>query len=537
MNVSTRRAGGVWAAAAAVLTAAVFARSLSAQFLDLDDLRFVVHNPHFRGLTAANLRWMFGLNWVIWFPLTWLSFALDDALTGASAFGVHLTNVLLHALGAALAFRLFDRLLERNGAADAGRRRAAALFGALAFALHPLRVESVTWAAERSDVLCGVFGLATALAWVEGAAIPALVFHALGLASKGANMAMPLALGLLDVLRLTGRRWPGAKKEALSLAPMLALSAAAGLADMAAQARFGAAWEAGKLGVIDRVTIGSWNYAHGVAATLWPAGLQGLYPMPRPFDASEPRFLLGGTLVVLLSVLAWRLRAKTPAFAAAWGSYLLLMAPTAGFFKVGAHLMADRYTYLPAVGFAGLAAAGLRRALSGPRRAAAAAAVLLLASLSAATWARQGDWLDSDRFWTALAADPRHAVARHALGLRALGAGRKDEAEAFFRDATAIDPGLAAAQNALGTLYADEGRDQEALERFRAALAAAPRHPVTRYNLALLLVRMGRRGEAAALLEDELALAPERGDAAREFDPAADQGRARRLLDSLRSGK
>ncbi|HXT02111.1 MAG TPA: hypothetical protein VN915_15660, partial [Elusimicrobiota bacterium] len=132
-----RVSSAAWAWAIAAITAAVFARSLTAGFLDFDDLHFLAHNPHLQSVSWENLRWMLGAKWVIWYPVTWLSWMLDRIVWGGSAFGYHLGNVLLHALNAALAFKLFDALMEKNGAREERTRRAAAAFAALVFALHP----------------------------------------------------------------------------------------------------------------------------------------------------------------------------------------------------------------------------------------------------------------------------------------------------------------------------------------------------------------------------------------------------------------
>lgn len=469
-----------WALAVAALTAAAFSRSLGAEFIGLDDPAHLTHNAHLREPAWDSLRWMFGLGWVHWYPLTWLSFLLDRLLWDLRPAGVHLTNVALHALNAALAFALLRRLLP-----DGRRRDAAAAFGALCFALHPLRVESVAWATERSDVLSAAFILGSVLAWLYGRAGTSLLLHGVGLTAKGVGMTTPLVLLLLDRLGLSGRPWPGWRLALTRQAPFLALSAAAGFLNKTAQDRFGATWTLEKLGAFDRLMLGLWNYAHGVRKTLWPSDLMGLYPMPRPFDAFEPRFLLAAALVLLSSALAWRLRRRAPAIAAAWGAYLLVMAPMAGFLKTGPQLMADRYTYVSALGFAGLAAAALARELEGRhRRACAAAAVVLLVSLAAATWRRQGDWLNNDRFWSALvAADSRHAMARHFLGLERLRSGRVPEAEALLRECVALDPALAPARNSLGNLLLRTGRPAEAVPHFEEAVRLAPERPEPRRGL------------------------------------------------------
>ena len=532
-----RSAATAWAWAVAAITAAVFARSLTAGFLDFDDVHFLINNPRLQEVSWQNLRWMLGANWVIWYPLTWLSWSFDHAVWGGSAFGYHLTNVLLHALNAALAFKLFDGLMEKNGAtADARTRHVAAAFAALVFALHPLRVESVTWASERSDVLCASFALGAALAWISGRPGRAVLLHALGLASKGTNVALPLALIALDGLGVSGRDRPRGRQAAAALAAMLGLSAADGLLNISLQRGAGAAADVGRVGFVSRAAIALWSYAHGAGATLWPARLEGLYPTPSPFDPLAPRFLLAALAVTALTAAAWRLRKRAPAAAGAWSAYLLLMAPTAGFFKVGAQLTADRYTYLPALGFAGLAGEGLRRAPARSRKIAAAAALAALLVLSARTWQRQGDYLDADRFWNAMVeTDPANADARFWLALRRIKEGRASDAERLLREVLAIDPDLGNAHNALGNLLVNEGRPEEALAHFRAALALHPEHTVARYNMALALIRLGRRDEAALALREELALIRARPDdpLRDSFEPRGDETRTRALLDSL----
>ncbi|MFI5360559.1 MAG: tetratricopeptide repeat protein [Elusimicrobiota bacterium] len=521
----------------AAATLLVFSRSLTAGFLDLDDPFFVVQNAHLRQLTWVNLRWMFSLDWILWYPLTWLTYAADYAVWGLRPAGYHLTSVLLHALNAGLAYRLFDRLMLRSGAREELPRRAAAACGALFFALNPLRVESVTWVSERSDVLSGAFSLATALAWVEGLGVQALLLHAAALASKSVSMTVPAALGLVDALGLSGRRWPGFRREVRALAPMLVLSAAAAGLAAWSQVRVGAAASFDQFGLANRLAVVAWSYAHGLAKTFVPVGLEGFYPTPHPFRADEPRFLLAAALVALVSVLAWRRRRTAPAFAAAWGAYLVIMAPTAGFLKVGAQLICDRYTYLSALGIAGLAAEALRRALSSRRRTSIlAAAATGLIALSALSWARQGDWMNADRFWGAMAeADEGNAIARFSLARCRLKENRPAEAEILLRQALAIDSTLTVARIKLGTLLFDTGRTAEAIADYRAAIAASPRNPFVRYNLALALASLGRRAEAEQELRDELGLiaAAPRDPLRDELHLEPDEARTRALLDAL----
>ncbi len=160
----------------ALLVFAVFSPALSAGFLSWDDNQNLTENESFRGFGASAWNWIFSAGHMgHYHPLTWISFALDDALDplvapnfeGARQF--HLTNLILHA-ATAIAFFAFARELlaaATKQAIDSRRVLLAASFAAAFFALHPLRVESVAWVTERRDVLSGVFFALALLAWVR----------------------------------------------------------------------------------------------------------------------------------------------------------------------------------------------------------------------------------------------------------------------------------------------------------------------------------------------------------------------------------
>src|SRR5678815_3861705 len=105
-----------------------------------------------------------------WSPLPWLTWGLDYTLWGLDPRGYHLTSLLLHAVNTALVFRLARWLLraELGVAASELAVAAGALGAALAWGVHPLRAESVAWVSERRDVLCGLFYVLAALAYLRG---------------------------------------------------------------------------------------------------------------------------------------------------------------------------------------------------------------------------------------------------------------------------------------------------------------------------------------------------------------------------------
>ena len=148
------------AALLVLVTIALYWPATRHDFVNYDDDMYVTDNSHVtRGLTLENAQWAFRTaNAANWHPVTWLSHMLDCQLFGLNPWGHHLTSVLLHALNAMLVFALLQQMT--------GAKWRSLLVAAL-FAVHPLRVESVAWVAERKDVLSGCFGLLCLLCYAR----------------------------------------------------------------------------------------------------------------------------------------------------------------------------------------------------------------------------------------------------------------------------------------------------------------------------------------------------------------------------------
>src|SRR6266478_252596 len=180
------------------ITWLVFGQTLGHPSINLDDQEYVFENSQIvAGLTSNGVLWVFTHSHVgNWHPLTSISHMLDCQLFGLRAGWHHFMNVLLHAIAVILLFLVFQKM---TGAVW----RSA--FVAALFAIHPLRVESVAWIAERKDVLSGVFFMLTLGAYIHYVRKPsgmrylavALLF-ALGLMTKPMLVTLPLVLLLLD---------------------------------------------------------------------------------------------------------------------------------------------------------------------------------------------------------------------------------------------------------------------------------------------------------------------------------------------------
>lgn len=338
-----------------VIVLVLYARAFEFEFLRYDDGDYVVNNPGVNGgLSLESLRWaLTAFHSSNWHPLTWISHQMDVQVFGLRAGGHHLVNVLLHAVNAVLCFLVLEKATDRRG---------PSLFVAAAFALHPLRAQSVAWVSERKDVLAGLFFFLTLLAWLRYVRQPstrrfglALLAYAAGLASKPSIVTLPLLLLVLDFWPLARHRGEGARRWAAlcrEKLPFLALAVLTAIVTLNAQEEGGALGSyAFTLG--ERVGQAFHGYAFYVEKTLLPLGLCYFYPHPAVVhDDWSPLFsgLMFGAVFTALTVGAWRLRERAPAVFAGWLWFVITLLPMIGLVQVGEQAYADRYAYLSTLG-------------------------------------------------------------------------------------------------------------------------------------------------------------------------------------------
>jgi Tfp pilus assembly protein PilF len=523
-----------------------------------DDDQYVLENPHvIGGLQADEIGWAFTHQHAAnYHPLTWISHMLDVELFGLAPGPHHWVSVALHALVAVLASRVFLALL--------GNAWAAGIAAAL-FALHPLRVESVAWVSERKDLLCAAFYLAAVLAYLRHARAPSVPRYlavaglfALALLSKPMAVTFPLAALLLDVWPLA-RLLPARSRAPATVAPLRLVREKVPLLAMAVLASAATVWaqsEAGSTSTLSalapelRLLNALRSVAVYVAQSLVPLGLSVFYPHAAIVAGDPVRELLapalaGAALVAAGLVVAWRARRAAPAVTVGLGFFLVTLLPVIGLVQVGTQAHADRYTYLPSIGLAAAAGAGLAS-----RAPLVPGALGLLAAVALALGARRQveHWRDTrSLFEHALALDDRNYLAHTKLGELALDGGDEPRARAAFERALAIhardahalgklalcdlargeleaarerllraralepdDPELL---SNLGTVELERGEIEAARGWFEACLARTPEDPDALFNLGVLEQRAGRLDEAERRFEAALAHDPEHAEA------------------------
>lgn len=510
-------AGGVGSAGRSTVAVALLLVSVTVMaflpvarndFVSIDDEINITGNVQvLRGLTWSGVRWAFtsvGYH-SIWQPLTWISHMLDVEFFGLAPGGHHLMSLALHAGTAALLFLL---LRGMTGVLWPGA------FAAALFALHPLRVESVAWAAERKDVLAGFFWVLSILLYARYARRPgagrwlAVAFSfACALLSKATALTLPVVLVLLDYWPLGRPLGPPAwRRQFLEKGPLLLLSVGAAAIAQRAQAVSGAVAQPGGPDLGLRLANAATFCAAYLGKLLWPADLSFLYRYPERMP-SPAALAAALALIAALAVAAIAFRRRCPALSVGGFWYFATLLPVLGILQVGAgrHGLADRYTYLPSIGvslaIAWCAAALVRRRPGAGRLFAALGAAWLLA-LVPATWLRVQVWRDTETLGRqALGVDPDNDVARLALAIFLHQRGELGPAMEQYREAIRLRPDAIEAYLGLGLAHGQLGLPQEEVAVYEQALKVAPDSPRIYVNLMSAYRTLGRGEDAARAWE------------------------------------
>ena len=537
--------------AAAVLLAAVWAVFFGAtwsEFLSWDDDINITGNPHVRGLTSENLRWMFTDTEYVrrYMPVGWLGWACQYQWFGENSAGYHFGNILFHSLSAVLLMLVLRRLLlltlpaeSREGSAPVALICAG--MAALLWAIHPLRVEPVAWASGRLYCQAILFLLGSMLAYLRyyesrAAGRPSRIWFWGSVAAYGGSLlTYPLALAFVAVLplvdlyplrrfqlSLAGLRSAGARQVFLEKIPYVMVVGLVFALTLWARAGASGMWNPpatlAEFGLLDRVMQGFYVWASYLWATIAPRDLSPVYTSLVQFDPLAIPFLASAFLVAGISALvAWKSR-RWPGAAVGWACYLLILVPMLGLTE-HPHYVNDRYSYLPALALAALVAGGLfklwqQRGARIPALALTCGAALLCGLL---TTTQVRAWRDTDTLFlhmiSKMGDSPYRADTYCRLGNRRLAQGRWQEAQGYFSDATRVAPAFVPGYCGLGEALSRQGRGQEAASVFVTALNVRPPTADLRVRAAEALAGIGRYREALEQFRAALERTPGYGQA------------------------
>ena len=471
-----------------------------------DDVEEVTQNPVLQEPGGLAKIWLAPAG-PDYFPLKATVQWLEWRAWGDAPAGYHAITLALHLLSALLFWRLLRQL---------GLRLAWA--GGFLFAVHPLAVESVAWAAELKNTLSLVFLLGAMLAYAafdtkrgRGAYALSLGLFVLAMLSKTSVVMFPAVI----LLHAWWRRGRIDRRDFQASAPFFAVSLGLGSATLwFQQHRAILAGHDFAGGPLTRVLASGLALAFYLGKSIWPFGLLPVYPH-WTVDPGEPLNYVPWLAAAGLGVFLWTRRASWGRAALFGLGFLVLnLLPVLGFVGMSylrLSRVADHFAYLPLLGIIALAVAALAR-LPRVAQLAILAAVGLVFAWQSRTYASvfQGE----KTLWTyTLERNPQAWIAEGNLGYELFQEGHGPEAIAHYRAALRLEPDFAEARYNLGTALLRTNQVAPAIAEYEAALRLRPASAGMENNLATALAESGRLPEAVAHFEQAVRLEPDYADA------------------------
>ena len=511
-----------------LLVLALYLPSLENGYVGWDD-DLIRNNRQISSLSLENLSGIFlsgpGRN-ASYQPLRTLSHALVYAVSGTSPVGYLILNILLYLTNVWLFYVLVLGLLRLHASGWLRERSVAvSLIATAAFAFHPVHVEAVSWLQGGKQTLMAAFVMGSFILYSrycqsrKTTAYWVSVFLCwAGLASQPGAVSLPLILICYEVLFAQGpdrralkwwlqlglRMLPFVLPVVLLVAHLLTVSSVRWLSSP----------EPGFLSQVFNVPLLWYKY---LVKLLLPVNLCCRYPMSVPEETPVAAGLGALLLLGVGAYAAWRATDKNRLGLLAVIWMVAAALPTSGLVRTSM-LMADRYIYLPSLGFSVLLALVLGRFAFGSRitgggvsRALRPAVFTLLVG-TAAGWVavsvqRQADWRNAFSLWSRVVkVYPGHAQGHFNLADAYQGSGRLEQAIEHYRRAIEVNPYYAHAYNNLGVCLRTGGQEKYALDMLERARELDPERSEVWVNLGISYTRLGRDSLALAAFDKALTL-------------------------------
>ncbi len=405
-----------------IITWFTWENALENKFTNWDDLGYVLTNPLIKNSSIEGLKHLFDLSSRVmgnYHPLTIVTYWYEYGKHGLEPYYYHLDSILLH-LGTTMTAFLFARVLTKSVL--------AAFIAALLFAIHPMRVESVTWIAGRKDILYGAFYLlacTTHILYIRSTATKrtfyfsaTIVLFFLSLMCKSVGVTLPVVLLLLDYYEHRELK----VKLLLEKLPLFALAFTFGWLSIIAQKDVGALGTLDvKFSVLERLALGCSSLCTYIWKTIVPVKLTNFYPYPIKGNGGLPAVLYIYPVIVFAGAfLLWKYGRKNRMLIFGTLFFVINLLLLLQFIPVGGAVMSDRYTYIPYTGLFILAGWVLSNGYNNKQKWALPAIALTLAASGAYAYMtneRNKDWYDSVTLWNdAIEKNPESPIGYFYLG-------------------------------------------------------------------------------------------------------------------------
>ncbi len=486
----------------ALIAVVVFSPCLTGEFLGWDDFNYIRDNALIRVFSWENIVHIFNFKTIVvgnYHPLTVLSYVIEYQLAGLNPFLYHFDNLVLHLFNIILFSWLMWLLTKKTY---------ATLIATALFAVHPMRVESVVWAAERKDVLYAFFFLLSLIFYVyfllekrknNQYYIVSILFFVLSILSKGQAVVLPLTLFLVDY-------WYTKKitlNSVLNKVPYFFFSVVSGILALIAQHSSLTEQRLMAHSFLERLAIAAFNITAYLYKLVYPFNLSCFYKYPA---ADDMWWVYGGALIAVVVVVATAVyfrKNKLVVFGSLF--FLFTISIVTQILPVGNAIIADRYTYIPYIGLFFIIGVLLDRAITGKHRNSQyflAVPIVLLVVFSIKTYAQSRTWHNNETLWqNVLKQDPNNGVACNNLGYDYIDKADYPTAIALLKKAIENEDSYIECYHAyqnLGVAYSRSGKNDEAIKSFSTALSRQPAFVEAYFSRGLAYTDIGKYDSAVA---------------------------------------
>lgn len=530
---------------------------LKSEFLNYDDDIYITENPYVQNLDNENLKALFSDYYFNQYsPVAMVIMAAQVKAFGNDPAALKLIGLLLHLANTVLVF-LFVRLLFQ--------RSDYAIIAAAFFGLHPMQVESVAWLTASMKIgAYSFFSLAALIAYLQylkrfniGYLYAALGLFVLSCFSK--EQAIALSVTLLAIDYLKGRTlW--SRRVIVEKIPFLLVSLIFGVVTLSVKGDMQSAEMASYYTAFDRLIFSAYSLSAYLGKLLLPLQLSAFYTYPVK-DAIPWFYFFTPVLAAAVGFTlyyAWKKEKRTVVFAILFFLFNIFLTILSQVMAVRDVIMADRYVYLPVIGFALLIAWGanvLTKNKPALRTAAWAGLGAYLLLLTVMTWQRAQVWKNSFTVFSDVIekgklerdkVNPFLALAYNNRGIARKNSGDLQGAMADYEQAIAVnpnfhrawlnranirfnagqyaaaipdydktlelDPRQAKAYSNRGAAYAALNQVEKALPDLNRAIELDPNFTDALSNRALVLYNAGQFEKALADIEQYLRIKPADAD-------------------------
>jgi protein O-mannosyl-transferase len=516
---------GLWALLLLVLV--LYLPSLKNGYVGWDD-DLILNNRLISSLSLQNLSEIFrftpGASFSIQ-PLRTLSHALVYAVCGTSPVGYLALNILLYLLNVWLFYIMAGDLLRFYGSGRLRERSGAvSLIAATAFAVHPVHVEAVSWLQGGKQTMMAALIMGSFIFYIRylqsrktTAFWASVALYWAGLTTQPGAVSLPLILVCCELLvkQESGRRTVDWRLLFVRMLPFVLPGILMGvhLLFFSSVSRM----PGSAAPIFSRIVNVPLLWDAYLFKLLLPVNLCCRYPMSVPLEAPVIQGLGAALLLGVVAYLAWRAAgySRVALLALVWFAAGCL--PTSGLVRIST-LMADRYCYLPSLGFSLLLALVVVRLevvswpLSRVMSRIVRPAVFILITVALTSWIvitiqRQTDWRNALSLWSRVVQIyPEHSLGNFNLADAYRDSGKLEEAIKHYRRAIKSNPYYAKAYSNLGVCLRTKGLVRQALEMLERARELDPARSEIWVNLGISYANLGRDSLALEAFDKALAL-------------------------------